>query len=79
MTMVLASTTISVRRVPDQSGSDPWDRDVPDPQPQTIATEVPADISINMGRSAGPGDTQTLEFMLVCDPTDLTFRQHDRS
>jgi hypothetical protein len=79
MSLALYTTTISIVRVPilEESGRDPWEPDTPDspaPEGETIATLVPADISLNLGRSGGPGDTETVEFMLICDPTDLSFR-----
>jgi len=73
MSLPLATTTISVTRRVDRSDEDPWDRDE-GPQPTVIASGVPADISLNMARSGSPGDTETREFMLACDRTDLTFR-----
>jgi hypothetical protein len=79
MSLALYTTTITVHRtaLEDVSGRDPWEPDTPiDPAPEetTIATQVPADISLNLGRSGGPGDTETVEFQLLCDPTDLSFR-----
>ena len=75
MTIALATTTIQVRRPADSSDVDPWEREDA-PASESLASGVRADISINTGRSHGPGDTQTLEFLLICDPTALTF--HDQ-
>jgi hypothetical protein len=74
VSIAIATTSITVQRGDDLSDVDPWERNPTDPGRQDIATGVPADIGINTGRSGGPGDTQTLEFILACDPTDLTFR-----
>lgn len=74
------TTTISIKRSPTGSVSerDPWERTsnvAALPAPATIASGVRADISIGRGsgRSGGPGDTETIEFSLVCDPTDLSY------
>lgn len=85
MTLALSTTTISVQRtdLTEDSETDPWERDDPDTptedesvpsQPEIIASEIPADIGFPVGRAGGPGQTETLEFPLACDPTDLTFR-----
>jgi hypothetical protein len=76
MSLALYTTTISVKRADlvDVSETEPWEPDTPTPTASTIATAVGADISLNLGRSGTPGDTETIEYMLICDPTDLSFR-----
>lgn len=72
--IALATTTISVLRGADASDIDPWERSAAATAPEIIATRVRADIAVNGGRSGGPGDTETVEFLMICDPTDLNFR-----
>lgn len=69
----LATTTISVVRGADLSDVDPWDR-TPTAGGETIAAGVRAVIDSPSGQEGGPGDTETLQFTLMCDPTDVTFR-----
>jgi hypothetical protein len=85
VTIAFSTTLITIKRaeLATESDRDPWERDDPDTEEtdesgpgeiDTLATGVRADISINQGRSGGPGDTQTIEFLLICDPTELSFR-----
>lgn len=73
MTISLSTTTISVKR-PSNTERDQWDETPEDPS-NLIASGVRATIKVNFqtARSGGPGDTETVEFLLMCDPTDLTY------
>lgn len=66
----VATTTISVLRVP----ADPL-RDPEDPQPpaEVIASGVRAHISTSRGREVvqGQASQEIVDFRLSCDPTDL--------
>jgi hypothetical protein len=86
MSIPVATTTITIKRVealdPDSPDTevDPWEYD-PDAPAETeterqyvLDSNVRAVISTRPGRSGSPGDTETVVFELVCDPTDLTHK-----
>lgn len=79
MSLPLANTTITVLR---SAVSDDTDRDSDgegyDPAPgrpvatwTPVSTGIRAIISPASARTAGPGDTQKTDLVLVCDPTDI--------
>lgn len=69
MAIPLATTTITVRRVPDDEDLDPYDEQ---PEPETVASGVRAHISTRTGRETVAGGSQeVVSFGLSCDPVDL--------
>src|SRR5215207_676030 len=79
-----ATTKITVKRSDqiDVSDTDPWERsseETPLDPPLILATGVRAALDIGpflrAATSGAPGDTETLEVLLSCDPTDLKY--HD--
>ena len=84
MTIALATTKITVKRSDqiDVSDSDPWERSSEaaalDP-PLILATGVRAALNVTpffrSAREEAPGETETVEALLTCDPTDISF--HD--
>jgi hypothetical protein len=84
VTIALATTRITVKRLDqiDVSETDPWERsteaDPLDP-PFIVAAGIRAALNVApFFRSAGsgePGDTETVDALLMCDPVDLKY--HD--
>jgi hypothetical protein len=80
----LPTTKITVKRSDqiDVSDTDPWERsseETPLDPPFILATGVRAALNVTpffrSARSEAPGDTETVEALLMCDPTELSF--HD--
>ena len=69
MSILLATTQISVLRVAADSARDPYDAQ---PAPAVLASGVRAHISTPNGREQTAGGSQeVVEFRLSCDPVDL--------
>lgn len=84
MTIALATTKITVKRSDqiDVSQTDPWERSTeeePLEPPLILATGIRATLNVapffRSASSGEPGDTEKVDALLTCDPTDLTF--HD--
>lgn len=78
------TTKITIKRSDqiDVSDTDPWERSTnstPLGPPFILATGVRAALNVTpflrSAASGDPGDTESVEALLTCDPTDLTF--HD--
>jgi hypothetical protein len=69
MTVTLATTTITVLRVPDDPARDPYD---PEPEPEQVVSGVRASISSPYGREdVAGGSREVVNFGLHADPCDL--------
>lgn len=72
MAIPVATTTVLVERTSDRSETDPWDQPTPSDW-TTVKAGVRATISDASGRSGQPGDTETTDFRLQCDPVGLNY------
>lgn len=73
MSIPLATTTITVWRIPVNSGADLRDPTDAQPAHERIASGVRAQISSPFGRERNQGGVQeVVEFSLSCDPTDMS-------
>ena len=69
MSIPLATTTISVLRVPGAATTDPWDAPG---AAQTVASGVRAVIGRPRGNEGGDlGTQEVVDLVLTCDPTDI--------
>lgn len=75
----VATTRISVM-APQPSNIDPWSDGYDDPQSDPARTRKARDVRATIsagaarGSSGGAGEQQSATFSMVCDPTDLTYR-----
>lgn len=66
MAIPVATTTITILRVPADPARDPYD---PQPDPATVATGIRAHISTSTGRETVEGGSQSITSLrLACDP-----------
>ena len=73
----VATTTISVLRVPSDPTRDPLD---PQPEAEVVASKVRAHISTSRGseRVSSGGAQEVVYFRLSCDPTDIRYEDQVR-
>ena len=76
MAIPLATTTISVLRVPADPDRDPYD---PQPEPETVVSGIRAHLSLGQGQeTVAGGSQQVVNWRLSCDPFNQGLHHKDQ-